>query len=124
MIQTCQVSCIMHRTYSISPCHSACNSCTLQDAAVAFLPRCPRRTHGPVPSSGTARGATRTSAGRGTSPGRVARGSAVWHRQLSFIHWIRKNGEVKGLAKAWVCQESLICKMKTEAVKSVDLNKL
>lgn len=41
-----------------------------------------------------------------------------------FIHWIRKNGEVKGLAKSWVCQESLICKMKTEAVKSVDLNKL
>lgn len=38
MIQTCQVSCIMHRTYSISPYHSAYNSHACEGGAMAFLP--------------------------------------------------------------------------------------
>lgn len=37
---------------------------------------------------------------------------------------LEKSCEVKGLAKAWVCQGSLIYRMKTETVKSVELNKL
>lgn len=66
-----------------------------------------------------------SSASRQSFPGRdCAWLFVVWPRRPSFMHWVRKRCEVKALAKTWVCQESLIYKMKTEAVKSVDLNKL
>lgn len=80
MIQTCQVSCIMHRTYSISPYHGAYNSCACEGGGVAFLPLhlLPVRRSGvasAVPAAHAGLGtATRACLWRGDGPAERPRG--------------------------------------------------
>lgn len=93
--------------------------------------RGPRRTCGPVSRSGVAREAgglcrCRTALRAGKPPlAGAAHGSLYCGPggQISCAG-LGKKWEVQGLGKTGVCQGSLICKMKTEAVKSVDLDKL
>lgn len=106
MIQTCQDSCIMHRTYSISPYRSAYNSCAHKGGAVAFLPLHVIRTSAaawpapylraclPLGGGQRGRGAVPLpdgSAGRETSPGPGCAWLALlWPWRPSFMRWIRK----------------------------------
>lgn len=101
----------MHRTYSISPCHCAYNSCPWRGGAGAplslgDLERLRGRTWGLLVGSGR----LQRRAAQGKPP--------AW----SFMHWIRANRDGKGLAETWICQRSVICKTKTKAIESVGLN--